>query len=241
MKNQQLQEVACKHENFQATVGVARIENIGRFMAEIRITCTQCGVPMQFMGLEPGLNYEGAAVSLDGFEARIGICPRGERPNPLQTLTGYTVNYQTTAKFCAHEWTDDGEFLLVCTKCGTQENHDPKWRDMGSAPKDGTLVRLLVSFDEHSTEDADEAPTIGANNFENDGDDIWRFAGWCWSHDHFTQGVGTPLGWLPMIEACSSTAEAEVVNLKQRIDELAAELETVRLGPCKLIYGDELP
>jgi len=26
---------------------------------------------------------------------------------------------------CEHEWTDDGEFLLVCTKCGAQENHEP--------------------------------------------------------------------------------------------------------------------
>ncbi|WP_248769120.1 hypothetical protein [Pseudomonas sp. MWU12-2345] len=26
---------------------------------------------------------------------------------------------------CAHEWTDDGEFTLVCTKCGAQENHEP--------------------------------------------------------------------------------------------------------------------
>lgn len=26
---------------------------------------------------------------------------------------------------CAHEWTDDGEFMLTCTKCGAQENHEP--------------------------------------------------------------------------------------------------------------------
>lgn len=168
---------------------------------------------------------------------------------------------------CDHEWTDDGEFLLVCTKCGTQENHDPKWRDMESAPKDGTLLRLLVSFNEHSTEDADEAPTIGANNFENDGEDVWRFAGWCWSHDHFTQGVGTPVGWLPMIETSPDTTELDRVTAErdglqlslttaeqtiddlqtaigrrnQRIDELVAELAKVRLGPCKLIVGDELP
>ncbi|MCL6701123.1 hypothetical protein [Pseudomonas sp. T1.Ur] len=144
---------------------------------------------------------------------------------------------------CDHEWTDDGEFLLVCTKCGTQENHDPKWRDMESAPKDGTLLRLLVSFDEHSTEDADEAPTIGANNFDNDGEDAWRFAGWCWTHDHFTQGVGTPVGWLPMIDASASTeldrvtAERDALQLRltvqdQRVDEL--EEEVGRLNRVKL-------
>lgn len=83
--------MACKHEDFKATVSVARIKNKGRFMAEISIVCTHCGVPMQFMGLEPGLNYDGATVNLDGFKARIGIYPRGERPNPLQKLAGYSI------------------------------------------------------------------------------------------------------------------------------------------------------
>jgi hypothetical protein len=83
--------MTCKHENFKATVRVDRIEEKGRFIAEICISCAECARPMQFMGLEPGLNYDGATVSLDGFEARIGIHPRGERPNPLQKLMGYTV------------------------------------------------------------------------------------------------------------------------------------------------------
>ena len=102
---------------------------------------------------------------------------------------------------CDHQWTDDGLHLLVCTSCGAQEDHDPHWRDMATAPRDGTMVRLLVEFTEHETEDADQAPTIGANNFDNDGEDRWQFAGWCWSHDHFVEGKGEPVGWLPMIEA----------------------------------------
>lgn len=83
--------MTCKHTRFDAQVRVARIEDAGRFMAEIWISCLDCGVPMQFMGLEPGLNYDGATVSLDGLEANIGIHPRGLRPNPLQKLIGYTV------------------------------------------------------------------------------------------------------------------------------------------------------
>lgn len=101
---------------------------------------------------------------------------------------------------CDHQWTDDGQFLLVCTSCGAQEDHDPHWRGMATAPRDGTMVRLLVEFTEHATDDADQAPTIGANNFENDGEDRWQFAGWCWSHDHFTEGKGEPIGWLPMLD-----------------------------------------
>lgn len=79
----------CEHHNFDATVRVARIEDKGRFMAEIQIKCADCGIPMQFMGLEPGLNFDGATVSLGGLEANIGIHPQGKRPNPLQKLMGY--------------------------------------------------------------------------------------------------------------------------------------------------------
>lgn len=78
-------------------------------------------------------------------------------------------------------------------------------RPMGTAPRDGTMVRLLVQFDEHATEDTEgPAWTIGACNDDNVGDDEhigWQLAGWCWDHDHFTEGKGTPVGWLPLIDA----------------------------------------
>lgn len=81
----------CEHFNFDASVRVARLEDIGRFMAEVRIVCKDCGVPMQFMGLPTGLNFGGPTVSLDGLEANLAIYPEGQRPNPLQELMGYTV------------------------------------------------------------------------------------------------------------------------------------------------------
>lgn len=75
-------------------------------------------------------------------------------------------------------------------------------RPMDAAPRDGTMVRLLVEFTEHATEDtARPAWTIGANNHDHDGEDAWMFAGWCWTHDHFTEGKGTPIGWLPLIDS----------------------------------------
>lgn len=83
--------MSCKHESFEAFVSVARLEDTGRFLAEIRIQCRDCGVPMQFKGLEPGYDAEGARVSLDGLEARIGIHPQGERPDPLQQMMGIKV------------------------------------------------------------------------------------------------------------------------------------------------------
>lgn len=76
---------------------------------------------------------------------------------------------------------------------------------MDTAPRDGTMVRLLVLFEEHATEDtAEPAWTIGACNDDNVGEDErigWHFAGWCWTHDHFTEGKGAPVGWLPLIDS----------------------------------------
>ena len=74
---------------------------------------------------------------------------------------------------------------------------------METAPRNGTMVRLLVEFSDHATEDCvGPAWTIGACYDDNvgAGEGIgWQFAGWCWSHDHFTEGRGTPVGWLPML------------------------------------------
>lgn len=77
--------------------------------------------------------------------------------------------------------------------------HAPtSWLDMTSAPRDSTLVLLLVRFTNHPTADAQVAVTIGGNNLDNDGQDLWQFAGWCWEHDHFVDGEGEPIGWLPL-------------------------------------------
>lgn len=89
----------CEHHSFEAEVRVDRIEDKGRFVASIKVKCTECGIPMQFMGLEPGLNFNGATVSLDGLEASIGIHAQGQRPNPMQKLLGYSINSHKTANY----------------------------------------------------------------------------------------------------------------------------------------------
>lgn len=79
-------------------------------------------------------------------------------------------------------------------------------RPMNTAPRDGTMIKLLVEFAEHSLEDDNSKPiwTIGANGYDNDGRDVWQFVGWNWSHDCFTDGVGIPVGWLPMTDDSKS-------------------------------------
>lgn len=79
---------------------------------------------------------------------------------------------------------------------------EPKgWLTMESAPKNGTMIRLLVDYTsgDHPLEDAIQAWTIGFNGFEDTGDDEWKFAGWSWQQDCFTEGAGQPIGWLPFL------------------------------------------
>ncbi|NWE46376.1 hypothetical protein [Pseudomonas gingeri] len=45
-----------------------------------------------------------------------------QRDEQVETLK---LQHQDEAAACAHEWTDDGEFTLTCTKCGKTENHEP--------------------------------------------------------------------------------------------------------------------
>lgn len=76
----------CKHMVFAANVKVNRLEDSGRFMADISILCTECGIPFQFLGLEPGVDLDGARVSISGLEAHLAICPQGQVPSPLDNI-----------------------------------------------------------------------------------------------------------------------------------------------------------
>ncbi len=88
-----------------------------------------------------------------------------------------------------------------------------------TAPRDGSMLRLLVQFDEHATEDTSgPAWTIGSNSFDENGEDDWQFAGWCWSHDHFTEGKGTPVGWLPMLNELPAPSTDRVAAVRDILD-----------------------
>lgn len=83
----------CEHKNFCVNAAVNRIEDVGRFQADIRITCDDCGLPFLFIGLPAGLNLNGAAVSADAEEGRFAIAPKGQVITAIEgrTPAGFSV------------------------------------------------------------------------------------------------------------------------------------------------------
>lgn len=78
----------CRHDkNHNVEAKVACFSNVENgFMLELKVFCTDCGKQFHFMGLEPGIDLQGARVSIDGMEANIAICPEGSKPSPLQRM-----------------------------------------------------------------------------------------------------------------------------------------------------------
>ena len=83
----------CKHKDFHAVVSVTRLEDSGRFSADIRIECNDCHLPFQFLGLPLGLDLNGATMSIDGQEACLAIAPVGSIPQPFDEalVSGFRV------------------------------------------------------------------------------------------------------------------------------------------------------
>jgi len=69
----------CAHENFAAVVAVARIEDVGKFVAEITVNCTECGEPFRFVGVEAGMTYAAPRCSIDGLRLFAPIEPEIEK------------------------------------------------------------------------------------------------------------------------------------------------------------------
>jgi hypothetical protein len=90
--NDATQAKDCRHNvGHRVEARIAFLEDSGGFMAELKIFCSVCDKPFQFLGLEPGLDLQGARVSIDGLEANIAITPEGVRPNPFQRIS-YNIN-----------------------------------------------------------------------------------------------------------------------------------------------------
>src|SRR3954466_6334101 len=68
----------CKHQDFDASVVINRLEDTGVFVADVQIHCKQRETKFVFVGVPAGLDTSGAAVSVDGSEIRLRIAPIDE-------------------------------------------------------------------------------------------------------------------------------------------------------------------
>lgn len=69
----------CQHaDEFGVTVTVTRMEDTGRFTADIKVRCASCGEPFRFLGVPPGIRWDRPTCSIDGLELHVPIEPEGE-------------------------------------------------------------------------------------------------------------------------------------------------------------------
>ena len=69
---------ACRHEQFAASVSIARLEDTGRFVCEVRLLCVECREPFRFLGMKAGLAHGIPTCSIDGTEAYLPVEPEVE-------------------------------------------------------------------------------------------------------------------------------------------------------------------
>ena len=73
---------SCKHEDFQANVGVHRLADTGTFLADVQVRCAQCHLPFSFTGLPLAISTTRANVNIDATIVSLPIEP-GPKPIPL--------------------------------------------------------------------------------------------------------------------------------------------------------------
>lgn len=86
----------CKHMNFRADVAVNRLtaseddsDTIVGYSADIKIRCTECDTPFEFIGLGVGMMPTEPMCSFNFQEARMPIKPKGE--NMPMDLAGFKL------------------------------------------------------------------------------------------------------------------------------------------------------
>jgi hypothetical protein len=82
----------CEHKDFHVHAAINRLEDIGRFAADITIRCTECNLPFQFLGLPGGLHLDSPTCSVDATEARLPIVPYGESLMAFSGVRGFTIS-----------------------------------------------------------------------------------------------------------------------------------------------------
>ena len=77
----------CEHENFGAQVRVQRLtDDAGRvqnFVAEVTVSCAECGLPFHFVGPDAGFSFVRPTVNVGATTLHAPLAP-GEGPMPAR-------------------------------------------------------------------------------------------------------------------------------------------------------------
>lgn len=89
---------ACEHREFEALVGVNRLtESAGGpvvgYSAEIRVSCTECGEPFRWTGLQAGVSPTGPRCSVDETVLAAPLRPASADPDFGLGLPGFAVRF----------------------------------------------------------------------------------------------------------------------------------------------------
>lgn len=80
----------CQHENFRAEVDVNRLLDAGAFIADVRIRCSECDLPFEFIGVSAGLKGDKPMCSVSAQEIHLPIRPLGS--DRLPAIPGFEVH-----------------------------------------------------------------------------------------------------------------------------------------------------
>lgn len=98
--------MACVHLEFNALVEVHRLkrdpasEEIAGYAADIRISCRECGQPLEFYGLPMGCSPYQPSVSIDGQQLRAPLVIPGTKPP--DGLPGFSIEIRQNRSGTKH-------------------------------------------------------------------------------------------------------------------------------------------
>jgi hypothetical protein len=91
---------ACPHEDFVATVDVNRplaregVTEPTAFSADIKVTCSACGEPFQWVGVQAGIGPARPMCSVDETELHAPLRPASSDPDFGMGIPGFAVTWR---------------------------------------------------------------------------------------------------------------------------------------------------
>lgn len=95
---------ACPHENMDAYVAVNRItareepgSPVAAFMADIKVSCADCGEPFRWIGVPAGMKPGQPMCSVDETELHAPLRPASSDPDFGLGIPGFSVRWSEPA------------------------------------------------------------------------------------------------------------------------------------------------